>query len=651
MKLLKVVLGLVVFLGSYFNLVAQEQCGFDQVYNEQGYFVKPFGFTQQIDLDTAEVLIIPLVVHIIHLGEEVGEGTNISNEQIQSAIVALNDDFRKVGGTNGDGLGVDTKIEFCLASRDPNNTPTDGIIRTDGRVIEGYEEMGVKSGNIGVGADESDLKDLVAWPREDYLNIFVVSEIDDNDGGGGTQGFAYFPFDDVRYGTVILYNAFGTVGNLKSYTDLNRVLTHEIGHCFKLYHTFYNTSSTSQCLNETNCVTQGDQVCDTPSTTSNSSCSGAVNCPDAQIENYMDYTDETCRNTFTEGQALRMRDAIEFELPSLLESIACNQVYAIDLATTDVRYPEISCTPNIDVEVDITNYGANLVTPILVNINDEYYSGTDEILYPGQTITILVEDVNIEDSFSINAKVSTTMEYEPYLDNNEVIVYSEYESNSDEITVNIQPDAFYTELSFYVLDDAGNYLIYPTELESIDPLEVNFCVFEGCYHFVMEDAFGDGMQFGGEYTITTSNNVEIFYHEGIYGQESSLFSILDTEICFPFQCLGDYDGDGVVDVRDLLILLENMTIDGDFTQNDLLNFLQNYSIDCETGEFLQFTQQEINFPTNIVEDKYTYIQVTKIFNLLGREINDKARLTPGIYLVIEIWSDGQTKTRKIFVNP
>ena len=511
--------------------------------------------------------------------------------------------------------------------------------------------MGVKSGNIGSGADESDLKDLVAWPREDYLNIFVVSEIDDNDGGGGTQGFAYFPFDDVRYGTVILYNAFGTVGNLKGYTDLNRVLTHEIGHCFKLYHTFYNTSSTSQCLNETNCVTQGDQVCDTPSTTSNSSCSGAVNCPDAQIENYMDYTDETCRNTFTEGQALRMRDAIEFELPSLLESIACNQVYAIDLATTDVRYPEISCTPNIDVEVDITNYGANLVTPILVNINDEYYIWTDEILYPGQTITILVEDVNIEDSFSINAKVSTTMEYEPYLDNNEVIVYSEYESNSDEITVNIQPDAFYTELSFYVLDDSGEYLIYPTELESIDPLEINFCVFEGCYHFVMEDAFGDGMQFGGEYTITTSNNVEIFYHEGIYGQESSLFSILDTEICFPFLCLGDYDDDGVVDVRDLLILLENIMIDGGFTQDDLLNFLQNYSIDCETGELLQFTQQEINFPTNIVEDKYTYIQVTKIFNLLGREINDKERLTPGIYLVMETWSDGQTKVRKTFISP
>ena len=54
--------------------------------------------------------------------------------------------------------------------------------------------------------------------------------------------------------------------------------------------------------------------------------------------------------------------------------------------------------------------------------------------------------------------------------------------------------------------------------------------------------------------------------------------------------------------------------------------------------------------TNVIEHKDTYIQETKIFDLFGREINDKARLTPGIYLVMETWSDGQTKIRKIFLN-
>jgi len=642
----KIILAFAFLLSSFFNAIGQEQCKFDEVYNEQGYVVKPFGLIQQIDLDTAEVLTIPLVVHIIHLGEEVGVETNISNEQIQSAIVALNEDYRKTPGTNGDGLGVDTKIEFCLASRDPNNNPTDGIIRTDGRVVDGYEEGGIMSGNIGSGADEVEVKELVAWSREDYLNIFVVSEIDDNDGGGGTQGFAYFPFDNVRYGAVILYNAIGTVGNLKSYTDLNRVLTHEVGHCLKLYHTFHNSNN---CI-ETICETQGDQVCDTPPTTANSSCTLEPNCEGAQIENYMDYTNENCLNTFTEGQALRMRDAIEYELTSLLESTACNPVYAIDIAVTDVRFPEISCTPIIDVEVDLTNYGSVTLNSLSAAINNEYYGFTSESLEAGQTITILVEDVDIENSYSMNVRVSTSMAYEWYLDNNEVLAYPEYDASGDEVHVDIYPDAFYTESSYYVLDPDGNYLIAPTDVESQDQIEFSFCVFDGCYRFVMEDLAGDGMQFGGGFTIVTSDNVPISSYAGVYNQESSWFSILDTEICYPYPCIGDYDNDGVVDVQDLLLLLQYITPDGDVTQEDLMDLLQNYAIDCDTGEVLQFNSEEINFPSAIIEIEDSYIVSTRIIDLLGREVEDTRNIPQGIYIIIQNYSDGQIKVTKIFLS-
>ena len=41
----------------------------------------------------AEVLTIPIVVHVIHNGEAVGEGSNISEAQIQSQIQVLNEDF------------------------------------------------------------------------------------------------------------------------------------------------------------------------------------------------------------------------------------------------------------------------------------------------------------------------------------------------------------------------------------------------------------------------------------------------------------------------------------------------------------------------------------------------------------------------------
>jgi len=38
------------------------------------------------------------------------------------------------------------------------------------------------------------------------------------------------------------------------------------------------------------------------------------------------------------------------------------------------------------------------------------------------------------------------------------------------------------------------------------------------------------------------------------------------------------------------------------------------------------------------------------YDLSGRKVNDKARLSPGIYLVVENWSNGTATTRKIFIN-
>ena len=89
--------------------------------------------------------------------------------------------------------------------------------------------------------------------------------------------------------------------------------------------------------------------------------------------------------------------------------------------------------------------------------------------------------------------------------------------------------------------------------------------------------------------------------------------------------VGDYNYDGHIDGEDVNILISN------------------FGTMC-SPELMEKTT------TNIIEHKDTYIQETKIFDLFGREINDKARLTPGIYLVMETWSDGQIKIRKIFLN-
>ncbi|MGC3946629.1 MAG: hypothetical protein QM762_19255 [Chryseolinea sp.] len=85
----------------------------------------------------AEVLTIPIIVHVVHNGEAVGVGMNISQAQIQSQIDVLNEDFRKKAGTPGSNtnpVGADIEVEFCLSPVDVNGQPMTepGIHRLNG---------------------------------------------------------------------------------------------------------------------------------------------------------------------------------------------------------------------------------------------------------------------------------------------------------------------------------------------------------------------------------------------------------------------------------------------------------------------------------------------------------------------------------------
>lgn len=266
---------------------------------------------------------IPVVVHVIHQnGAE-----NIPDEQIYAGIQHLNDGFANAGSFSHPD-GVDTHISFCLAAQTPDGQFTTGITRTVSDLT-----------NLTVELQDFELKDLIRWDPNSYLNIWLVKEISSLSMGDGMAGYAYFPTSQGQPEDGIVNEAalFGST------PDNSKVHIHEAGHYLGLYHTFEGG-----CTNQ-NCQTDGDRVCDTPpdNSTAPVPCSGQPNTcstdaddvsennpfrpvamgglgdqPD-QFKNYMDYGYQVCQTFFSPGQSARMQAAISTQRAILLESIAC----------------------------------------------------------------------------------------------------------------------------------------------------------------------------------------------------------------------------------------------------------------------------------------------------------------------------------------
>lgn len=208
--------------------------------------------------------------HVIH------DGTTgrVSTGDIGAQIRVLNNAFEG----KDENSGVNTQYSFNLVA----TTYTDNAAWF----------------TAGPGSSaENDMKAALREGGAETLNIYSSNP------GGGLLGWATFPTDYLRYpeedGVVVLYSSLP--GGTAAPYDLGDTATHEVGHWLGLYHTFQG-----------GCKREGDYVSDTPAERS-----PAYGCPqnrntcrrqsgDDPIYNFMDYTDDSCMNEFTEGQALRM---------------------------------------------------------------------------------------------------------------------------------------------------------------------------------------------------------------------------------------------------------------------------------------------------------------------------------------------------------
>jgi len=204
---------------------------------------------------------IPVYFHVIRDSNGLG---GVTTTQINNQITVLNNAYAAAG------------FSFYLAGTDYTNNSTY------------YTCTG--------GTCETNMKNALRKGTATALNFYT------NNMGGGLLGWATFPWsyssNPMKDGVVVLQSSLPG-GSLANYNQ-GDTGTHEVGHWMGLYHTFQG-----------GCTSPGDSVSDTPY-----EASGASGCPTGRdsctslsgldpITNFMDYSYDSCMNTFSAGQNSR----------------------------------------------------------------------------------------------------------------------------------------------------------------------------------------------------------------------------------------------------------------------------------------------------------------------------------------------------------
>lgn len=339
-----------------------------------------------------DVMTIPVVFHVIHQGQAVGNGDNIPDAQLMSQLKVMNDDFGRKPGTRGfnsDSRGADTRIQYALVKRDPSGNASNGIDRINAvslgftKPASGYSQTTLQT-----------IKARTSWDPTRYFNVWVCDV-------ANLYGVAQFPINSSLPGlactpTTSAANTDGlTISqictgslddgpwqNIDPGAAYGRTATHETGHWLGLRHIWGDANCGTDYCEDTPIHQSANQLT-CPTHPKSNSCGTA----DEMFENYMDYSADNCVNIFTRDQMIRMRAVLRTcpRRKELLNSIALQPPVAVDAGLADILTPiRDYCNGASEIKVVAKNWGNSNLTSLTLN----YQIGQGSVVTQTQTLNL-----------------------------------------------------------------------------------------------------------------------------------------------------------------------------------------------------------------------------------------------------------------------
>ncbi len=263
---------------------------------------------------------LPVIFHVIYrTADALGNSSaNLSTAKYQAQINQLNIDYANLAGSSWPGQAANVQIQFCMALVDTAGRPlaTAGIDRINGQT-KGWTNTDTETDpDVLQSYIDATIKPATIWDPYSFINVWTCGMT-----SSGLLGYSTFPIlttplagiDDytetlTTAGVVVDWQTIGSVASpgFGAPYNLGRTLTHELGHFFGLRHIWGdNLCGDDYC---TDTPVQDDATGGCPAGAQANNCIPAGN---KMYQNYMDYTDDPCMNTFTANQATRCQTVMD----------------------------------------------------------------------------------------------------------------------------------------------------------------------------------------------------------------------------------------------------------------------------------------------------------------------------------------------------